>query len=316
MLNTVAADRALSNMGRWRLYALITIVVGGLSVVDYLTGFKLSFAIFYLVPTALATWYGSRRAGRTTAFLSFMLSVTAGLINTRSSPEEQLIVLWNGVTPLALYLVIVFLLSKLKTRLELEQRLARTDHLTGCMNAHAFMPMLQYHFDLAARDHQPITLAYIDLDDFKSVNDTSGHDEGDRVLKLVSRIWLESCRRTDLVARLGGDEFCILFPNTDQRGAARIISKARDTLAAAFASARVAVTCSIGVVTFPAAVLDTKQAIKAADMLMYRAKTQGKDSTVFSIFDPSQNRASAADATASAAPSQYPAGDRPNPPRS
>ena len=282
MLNKL--DDFLATLPRLRFYALILVAVCLLGIADFLTGFRLSFAIFYFVPITLATWYAGRRAGSAIAILSFFLSVTAGLVNAWGQPDNQLIVLWNGLTPLALYLVIVALLHKLKKRLQLEQRLARTDHLTGCMNAHAFMPMLQYHFDLAARDNQPITLAYVDLDDFKSVNDTCGHDEGDRVLKLVSRIWLDSCRRTDLVARLGGDEFCVLFPNTDQHGAASIINKARQALAAAFLSEHVNVTCSIGAVTFPASTLNTSEAIKAADMLMYRAKNQGKNSTVFSVF--------------------------------
>jgi len=278
-------DRLLSTMSRSRLTLLVLVLVLVIGTLDFLTGFRLSFAIFYFVPIAAATWYLGERAGALTAFLSFFLAASAGLINAIGIAHAQLIVLWNALTPLLLFLVIVALLHKLKMRLQLEQRLARTDHLTGCLNAHAFMPLLQTHFDLAARDRQPITLAYIDLDDFKAVNDHHGHDEGDRVLKLVARVWLESCRRTDLVARLGGDEFCVLLPNTDQGGAASIIAKARDALLAAFRSENMNVTCSIGAVTFPGPTLDTRGAIKVADVLMYRAKNQGKNSTVFSLYD-------------------------------
>lgn len=279
-----AADHFLASVARPWFATLVLAMVVVIGALDYLTGFRLSFAIFYFVPVALATWYAGKRAGELTAFLSFFLSATAGMVNADGAHDIQIIVLWNALTPLALFLVIVALLDKLKKRLQLEQRLARTDHLTGCLNAHAFMPMLQYHFDLAGRDRQPITLAYVDLDDFKSVNDTRGHDEGDRVLKLVARVWLQSCRRTDLVARLGGDEFCVLFPNTDQHGAASIITKARQTMAATFLTEHVNITCSIGAITFPTEMLNTKEAIKAADMLMYRAKNQGKNSTVFSVF--------------------------------
>lgn len=284
MLNVL--DQALSAMPRRRFIALTLVLVALIGVFDYLTGFRLSFAIFYFLPIAVATWYGGRRFGLTVVVLSFLLSVSAGLVNTRGQPENQLIVLWNGLTPLVLFLVIGALLDKLRTRLQLEQRLARTDHLTGCLNAHAFMPMMQYHFDLAARDGRPITLAYIDLDDFKIVNDTQGHNEGDRVLKLVARIWLESCRHTDLVVRLGGDEFCVLFPNTDQRAAASIIQKARQAMTSAFSSEQVNITCSIGALTFPIAVQNIEDAIEAADLLMYRAKkTHGKNSTVYSTFE-------------------------------
>jgi diguanylate cyclase (GGDEF)-like protein len=285
-------DQALSAMPRRWFIALILVLVAVIGAFDFLTGFRLSFAIFYFLPIAVATWYGGKRFGLAVVVLSFLLSVTGGMINARGQPENELIVLWNGLTPLALFLVISALLDKLRTRLELEQRLARTDHLTGCLNAHAFMPMMQYHFDLAARDGRPITLAYIDLDDFKVVNDTQGHNEGDRVLKLVARIWLEACRHTDLVVRLGGDEFCVLFPNTDQRGAASIIHKARQAMTNAFLTEHVNITCSIGAITFPVAVQDIDEAIKAADLLMYRAKkTHGKNSTVFSVFEAGWNTA-------------------------
>jgi diguanylate cyclase (GGDEF)-like protein len=299
MLNVL--DQALSAMPRRWFIVLILALVVIIGAFDFLTGFRLSFAIFYFLPIALATWYGGKRFGLTVVVLSFLLSATAGLINARGQLENELIVLWNGVTPLALFLVISALLDKLRTRLQQEQRLARTDYLTGCLNAHAFMPMLQYHFDLAARDGRPITLAYIDLDDFKVVNDTQGHNEGDRVLKLVARIWLESCRHTDLVVRLGGDEFCVLFPNTDQRGAASIIHKARQAMTGAFLTEHVNITCSIGAITFPVAVQDIDEAIKAADLLMYRAKkTHGKNSTVFSVFEPGRNTACAEERIAQA----------------
>lgn len=282
-------DQTLSTLPRTWFLTLLLIIVGILGVFDFVTGYRLSFAVFYFVPIVLATWYVGKHEGVAVAYLSFSLSVGAGLVNARGSLESQLSVLWNGLTPLALFLVIVSLLAKLHARLELEQRLARTDHLTGCLNTHAFMPMLQYHLDLAARDHQPITLAYLDLDDFKSINDTYGHSEGDRVLKIVSKIWLESSRRIDLVARLGGDEFCILFPNTDQHGAEQIIAKARKLLSATLLTERTNVTCSIGAVTFPASARDINVAVKAADMLMYEAKSRGKNSTVFSIFEAGQD---------------------------
>ncbi len=283
MLNRV--DETLSGMARRQLVTLILVILAILGMLDYLTGYQLSFAVFYLIPIALATWYVDRGEGLAAAFLSAFITTVAGLINAGNDPEIDAIVLWNGLTPVALFAVIVMLLDKLHARLQLEQRLARTDHLTGCLNAHAFLPLLQYHLDLARRDRQPMTLAYIDLDDFKMVNDRHGHSEGDRTLKIFARIWLESCRRTDLMARLGGDEFCILFPNTDQHGAASIINKARCKLVAACLLEHAAITCSIGAITFSRALPNSKEAIQAADMLMYQVKKQGKNSTLFSVFD-------------------------------
>lgn len=283
----VALDRFFSDLGHgWRrtlLFLLVCII--GLS--DYWTGFALQFELFYLVPITAITWYVGKRDGQIAAALASVLSLTANLLNTDFRTDLRPLVLWNGLNSLLLFLLMVWLVAKLRNILENEQHLARTDHLTDCMNNHAFMPALQYHLDLAAREQNSITLAYLDVDNFKLINDTLGHGKGDRVLKQVAEIWRASSRRTDLIARMGGDEFCLLFPNTGQAAARHIIEHARQALNAAFAAETISVSCSVGVITFCAAQLTSDDAIRAADLLMYRVKKQGKNSALFAYFDAS-----------------------------
>lgn len=96
------------------------------------------------------------------------------------------------------------LLRILREHLANEKRLARHDSLTGLLNWRAFQERLEYSLALSARDRQPPTLAYLDLDDFKKINDTYGHTQGDGELVAIAMILRETIRATDTVARLGG----------------------------------------------------------------------------------------------------------------
>ena len=146
------------------------------------------------------------------------------------------------------------------------------------------MEHLRYCLQIEERERKPITLAYIDLDDFKQINDKYGHDEGDRVLRLIAKTLMASIRRTDVVARLGGDEFALLFAGADQPSAETLIAKVRSALQQAFDRERSAVTCSIGCVTFKQPLPSADGAIKAADNVMYKVKKQGKNAVAFEVF--------------------------------
>ena len=182
-------------------------------------------------------------------------------------------------------LTVAYLLDRLRTQVDIEQQLARSDPVTGIFNRRAFLERLQYRLDLAVREEKPVVLAYIDLDDFKRVNDRGGHDEGDRVLRLVASTLTESVRRTDVVARLGGDEFGLLFAGADRASAERLIAKVRHSLLRTLTTEQSAVTCSIGCVTFQASAPDPDAALRAADSLMYKVKSQGKNAVAFEVID-------------------------------
>ncbi|MGE5825210.1 MAG: GGDEF domain-containing protein, partial [Bacteroidota bacterium] len=195
--------------------------------------------------------------------------------------SSRAVLAWNGLVRMGIFLAFAQLLCALREQLDLAQHLARADPLTGLDNRRAFLERLQYVLALAARERRPLTLAYLDVDDFKGVNDAHGHAVGDQVLRLVARTLLKSLRRTDAVGRLGGDEFALLLPDTDRAGAEHLIAKTREALYHAFRTESARPTFSIGAVTFMEPTHDAEHALSAADALMYQVKSRGKDGIAF-----------------------------------
>jgi diguanylate cyclase (GGDEF)-like protein len=148
------------------------------------------------------------------------------------------------------------------------EQLSRTDPLTGLRNRRAFLEELSREVNRAGRQRRPLAALYIDIDDFKGLNDREGHARGDEALAAVARALAATLRSTDAAARLGGDEFCILLPDTDDRQAAAIAARLRERV-----RALCAVTVSIGIATFEDDDLAGPAALVGrADADMYRTK--------------------------------------------
>jgi diguanylate cyclase (GGDEF)-like protein len=275
-----AFDRVVSRLSRNALLLAALIAVALLGLGDRFTGYELSFSLFYLAPIAVATWYAGRNAGLLVAFASAAVWLAADL-GAGHTYGSHLIPAWNAFMQLCLFSIVAQLLHALRALLDTAQRLARADPLTGLDNRRAFIERLQHGLALAAREHRPLTLAYLDVDDFKGVNDAHGHAVGDQVLRLVARTLLKSLRRTDAVGRLGGDEFALLLPDTDRVGAEHLIAKAREALYHAFRTESARPTFSIGAVTFMEPTPDAERAVSVADALMYQVKSRGKDGIAF-----------------------------------
>lgn len=138
---------------------------------------------------------------------------------------------------------------------------------------------------LRARRHgHPFTVIYIDLDNFKTVNDTLGHSVGNTLLRHVVDTLKGTVRATDLVARLGGDEFVILLPETDRDSAKVLVSKLREQLLDAMQSQGWPVTFSVGVLTCISSPANVDELIRAADAIMYEAKKTGKNAIRYSTY--------------------------------
>jgi diguanylate cyclase (GGDEF)-like protein len=279
-------NKALAKLSQVWIVILTLASVGLVGLIDYVTGYELSFSVFYLGPVALATWYGSRRLGVFISVLSSAVWLAVDLSDGHVY-SYQAIAIWNGLVRLAFFLIIARLLSALRRRLAEERLLARTDGLTGALNSRAFVERLQFSLALSGRDGKPMTLAYVDLDDFKRINDLYGHGAGDTVLKSVAKTLMDTTRRTDAVARLGGDEFALLLPNTDLAGAQSVISKLGQSLREKMVKGGPPVTCSIGAVTFSKPPVSADEALKAADGVMYKVKREGKNAVAFHILDTS-----------------------------
>ncbi len=171
----------------------------------------------------------------------------------------------------------------LTERQQLSERLrflARHDELTGLANRSSFVEALEAALARARRNNGEVAVMFVDLDDFKAVNDTAGHAAGDEVLQQFARRLESSLRETDFVARLGGDEFCVLMESSPERSNVEMV--ARKILAAVAVEFRVEqgvfrLGASIGVSRFPDDGDQPGELLKCADSAMYEAKLAGKN---------------------------------------
>jgi diguanylate cyclase (GGDEF)-like protein len=155
------------------------------------------------------------------------------------------------------------------------QEQAITDGLTGVKTHRFFMDALSAEWKRATRAGRPFTLALIDVDRFKFVNDFQGHLEGDLVLKRLGQIFEQGCRSSDVVARYGGDEFVILMPETDCEQGFHLAQKLRSTILSDRLLVEKNTTASIGIATFPSHGSTPQELIQIADASMYLSKHQG-----------------------------------------
>jgi diguanylate cyclase (GGDEF)-like protein len=163
---------------------------------------------------------------------------------------------------------------------------ATTDPLTGLPNRRSFDAEFDRRYRSAERYRKPLSLIMCDLDFFKKVNDTYGHDIGDEVLRGFAQVLRECMRDLDTCARLGGEEFVVLCEETDAEGARLVAERVRTVLAKrefAAAGTTFHVTCSLGIATFPAHAADPDALAKAADEAVYAAKKGGRNRSVVSV---------------------------------
>jgi diguanylate cyclase (GGDEF)-like protein/PAS domain S-box-containing protein len=163
-------------------------------------------------------------------------------------------------------------------------RLTYTDLLTGLPNRIAFMEWLQKAFAAAKQGSKPFALLYLDLDDFKDINETLGHSLGDELLKAVAQQLVGALREDDRIARVGGDEFAVLLSDVADRAvvatlAARIISSI--TAAHLIGGSQMHVTVSIGISVYRGELTKPEDIMREADLALYEAKGRGRDKYVF-----------------------------------
>jgi len=260
------------------ILAIASVLVIGLA--DYFTGYEVSMSLFYLGPVALAAWYAGNAAGIAVAVFSCASWYTAE-IAAGHPYSHPAIPVWNALVRFGFFLISGMLIATLRGAMQREQRLARTDALTGLHGRRSFEERVEHDLALAQRRGSAISIAYIDLDDFKAINDAHGHAGGDRVLQAVGAALNSSTRRVDTAARLGGDEFALLMPDTDARGVQLAIPNLERAFKTRFAALGITATCSIGVVTFSDPTLSSASAVSAADALMYDVKRRGKGAIAY-----------------------------------
>jgi diguanylate cyclase (GGDEF)-like protein len=161
------------------------------------------------------------------------------------------------------------------------EALSVTDDLTQLYNSRYLSQVLRRETKRASRSGRPLSLLFIDLDGFKSVNDTHGHLYGSRALVEAAALIRLSARETDVVSRFGGDEFALILPDTGSEGAAAVGERIRDRIDAhRFLQGDgldIHLTVSVGVATLPDVAASTEGLIQAADEAMYHVKDHGKN---------------------------------------
>lgn len=156
------------------------------------------------------------------------------------------------------------------------------DELTGLYNYRYFYPKLREEMRLASRYRQPLSLAIVDIDNFKHYNDTNGHLAGDTVLRQIAQILTNRLRKTDIVVRYGGEEFALILPVTNREGAKKILEDLRKEIENYLFQFRESqpsgkLTISAGISTYPYDAREARELVEAADKGLYQAKNRGKN---------------------------------------
>jgi diguanylate cyclase (GGDEF)-like protein len=255
----------------------------GIGMLDIFTDSELSFSLFYFFPISLVTWYAGRRLGVAASITGAFVWLVADLA---SSPAHLDVAdyVWNSILRCGFFIIVTLLLVRFQQSLENAREMSRTDYLTGAVSTGFFYSLLQMEIDRFKRYRRPFSVAYIDLDNFKAINDRHGHSMGDMVLRTIANQSRSRLRKTDVFARLGGDEFAILFPETDQAAVQAVIQQYQRQLLTHMENNNWPVTFSIGVMTFNDAPDTPNELIKLVDHLMYEVKKNGKNAVRQAVY--------------------------------
>ncbi len=234
--------------------------------------------ILYIVPVLLVTWTEGLAWGLGFAVATIVLREAVAW--EQLPPETP--TLWRVINAASYVLVLGIAMAGLQRLRHIQEQLSRLathDPLTSLVNARSFAARLTQELERNRRYPRPLALLYLDLDDFKVINDSHGHQTGDAVLRLVAEAMRSSVRLADIVGRLGGDEFAVLMPETDAALADAAAKRLAESLRTVFKGTPT-VTASIGVVSCSVADANTDELLRRADQAMYEAKRTGKDRVV------------------------------------
>jgi diguanylate cyclase (GGDEF)-like protein len=243
---------------------------------DYLTGIEIRVFPLYFIPLMFAAYYLTKLELILLSILASTIWIASMYLSGRGYSNFYVWIV-NFFTQGAAFLIVSVMYSSLTAALEREKIFSRTDKLTGLLNSRSFCEESATKLNLCNRNILPISLAFIDLDNFKNANDTLGHLHGDKLLVIVSDIFKKNLRSCDLIARMGGDEFAILLPTISVSGATTAFKKIHRLIEESPDLSSSKVTASIGVITTNKFPNDLAILIKAADELMYKVKNKGKN---------------------------------------
>ena len=292
-LLAVGAFLALHLLARWgpaqarvELLLLAGVGVGAASVTRLSVGLRfgemLAVGSLLLMVVMLAALVTSLRHALTSYGLLLTVVNVLGLVFGASSLFFFAVdvFLISGAAAGVILAALSERLARRTFRLELElEVLATRDSLTGAHNRRSFLRQAGHEIDRARRGARPVSLLMVDIDRFKSINDTHGHPVGDEVIRTLARTCQETLRSVDVLGRLGGEEFAIILPETGAEGALRVAERLRQTLAETLVSVgekALTFTVSVGVAEWlPGEGLD--QLLSRGDQALYAAKNTGRN---------------------------------------
>lgn len=254
------------------LAALAT--AGILAFVRVATEAEFAFASAVILPVIAIAWFVSKKEGLIFSALAAVVWVSADIEADREFSATW--IPWvNGLTRFGVYALVTYLTSSLREVLLREYGMARQDALTGLLNRRAFFDSGVIETGRAKRYGHPLGIVFLDLDDFKRLNDTRGHEVGDMAIKAVGSTLTRILRDADIVGRLGGDEFAVVLPETSFQSATEAGYKIENMINIALRDFS-PVSVSVGVAWFKDVSDHFQDMVNAADGLMYEIKRAGK----------------------------------------
>lgn len=255
----------------WATFLLTVLVLGLFRV---WTNAEYALAAIVIIPVVLVAWEGGIRQGTVAAFIAASMWVVSDL-NTQEGSSAAGVSIVNGIVRLLTYSFVAYLVARVRTLLRQQSELAMRDPLTGLMNRRAFLEAGAAESSRSQRYGHSVAVIFLDLDNFKKLNDNHGHDTGDAALKAVADEVRRVLRVTDSAARLGGDEFAFILPQVD-KGSADVAGRKVAAAVAAALAPFPPVTASIGIAWFEQANGPFSVMLKETDSLMYAVKREGK----------------------------------------
>lgn len=262
-------------------FGLLLIIAVGLA--DYFVASDVSFLPFYSLPVAFLTWYAGRAPGLLSSLASSLVW-TFCYVMTEPVEWNTFAPYWNMGTRVGVFVIVALALAAMRQALDKEKELARTDPVTRASNSRAYRERAEQAILHSRRYKRPFTAVYIDVDNFKAVNDHFGHSTGDFCLRVVADTVQAATRITDFTSRIAGDEFAILMPETSIDQAHVVIERVRTQLLEAMHHNGWPATFSIGVVTYLVPPETADDLIKASDNLMYEVKNNGKNAIRYEVY--------------------------------
>lgn len=260
------------------------LLIGVIGCVDYLTTYELTFSPFFLMPVFLVTWHAGRRLGLVAAGLCALAWFAADYF-ARPTYSNLVYYLTNTILRLFNFYVVVFLTARVQHEIDVQKEMAREDITTGLPNNRSFREYLDTELARAARYSKPITVIYIDVDNFKAVNEQYGHETGDQALRQTAKVLRDSLRRVDFVARVGGDEFAAVLPETGKYCSPIVCKRILDHMVQEMERRNWPMTLSMGAITAEEAKgVSADTLVRQADALMYQVKKSGKNNFSFAVY--------------------------------